>query len=208
MKRNKFITVIGNIAAGKSTLVRLLSKKMPAKEIPADSLFRVNPFFPLALNDRQRWSLASDLWFLYERVKMTRKVPKFLNKGHVVVDSGLPMSYVYAKSRQLDGYLREVEWRLYQELHDEIVNGIQRSDKVVYLKAPIELILKRIKKRNRKFELKHYKAKYLQGLAMSLQAVVGQLTKSKIQVIPVDVTRIDFVNEEQDLESLIKDILR
>src|SRR3989344_2862847 len=104
MNRYKLITIIGNIGVGKSTLTGALEREMPAQRVPADSLFKINPFFPLTLNDRARWSLTSDLWFLYERVKAEREIPGFLKTAHVVVDSGLPMSWVYARSRVGSGY--------------------------------------------------------------------------------------------------------
>ncbi len=207
MAKYKFITVIGNIAAGKSTLVELLSEKMPAREVPADSLFRINPFFPLALTDRVRWSLASDLWFLYERVKMTRDIPEQVKRNHVVVDSGLPMSFVYARSRLVHGYLTDDEWELYKAIHDEIIPKTRFPDKVIYLKAPIDMILERIKKRDRKFELKHYNRKYLKGLAIGLGLVVKKLEVNKVKIVPVDVAKVDFVKNEADLQGLIDSVL-
>lgn len=206
MKRNKFITIIGNIASGKSTLTRLLSKELRAKQIPADSLFRVNPFFPLTLNDRPRWSLASDLWFFYERLKLERKIPQQLKTTHVIVDSGLPMSFVYARSRLISGYLTKNEWELYKSIHDELLPTAKFPDMIIYLKAPVETILKRIKRRRRKFELKHYSEKYLLGLEESLEIVIKKLKKHQVKIIQIDTTKIDFINNLTDLNNLKKQI--
>lgn len=208
MTKNRFITVIGNIASGKSTLTRLMCQKLQAKSIPADSLFRVNPFFPLALNDRPRWSLASDLWFFYERLKLERKIPRELKKHHVVVDSGLPMSFVYARSRLISGYLTKNEWKLYKSIHDELLPTASFPDLIIYLKTPVEIILKRIRQRRRKFELKHYTAKYLRGLEESLEMVVKKLKKRKIKIIEIDTTQIDFIHSETDLSQLIGEVVK
>ena len=208
MPKNKFITIIGNIASGKSTLTRLMCRKLRAKSISADSLFRVNPFFPLALNDRPRWSLASDLWFFYERLKMERKIPKTLNKYNVIVDSGLPMSFVYARSRLISGYLTQNEWELYKSIHDELLPSARFSDVIIYLRTPVATILKRIKRRRRKFELKHYSAKYLEGLEESLDMVIKKLNKHKIRIIEIDTTKIDFIHNEADLNQLIGEVFK
>lgn len=204
--KNKFITIIGNIASGKSTLTRLLTKKLKARQIPADSLFRINPFFPLALNDRPRWSLASDLWFFYERLKLERKIPKQLKTNHVIVDSGLPMSFVYARSRLINDYLTQNEWELYKSIHDELLPTAKFPDTIIYLKTPVEMILKRIRRRRRQFELKHYTAKYLQGLEESLEIVVKKLIKHRVRIINIDTTKIDFIHNQIDLNNLIKQL--
>lgn len=205
MSKNKFITIIGNIASGKSTLTRLLTKQLKARQIPADSLFRVNPFFPLALNDRPRWSLASDLWFFYERLKLERKIPQRLKTHHVIVDSGLPMSFVYARSRLISGYLTQNEWELYKSIHDELLPTAQFPDTIIYLKTPVEIILKRIHRRRRQFELKHYTAKYLRGLGKSLEMVVKKLQKHGIRIVSVETNRIDFIHNQNDLNNLIQE---
>ena len=208
MSKNKFITIIGNIASGKSTLTRLLGQRLKAKQIPADSLFRVNPFFPLALNDRSRWSLASDLWFFYERLKLERKIPHQLKSHHVIVDSGLPMSFVYARSRLISGYLTSNEWKLYKAIHDELLPTARFSDLIINLNTPVETILKRIKRRRRQFELRHYTAKYLLGLESSLAMVVKKLIRHKVRLIDIDTTQIDFIHNDNDLQQLVKKVLK
>lgn len=58
MTRSKLITIIGNIGVGKSTLTDLLERYLKAKKVPADSLYQVNPFFPLVVGDRVGLKIA------------------------------------------------------------------------------------------------------------------------------------------------------
>ena len=51
----KLVVIIGNVGSGKSTVSKMLAKKLGAKLVPADKFFEINPFFPLALEDRKRW---------------------------------------------------------------------------------------------------------------------------------------------------------
>ncbi len=71
-----FITIIGNIASGKSTIAHFLAKQLDADLVMADELYKTNPFFQNAVVDRSRWSLASDLWFLMKRVEMAKELEK------------------------------------------------------------------------------------------------------------------------------------
>ena len=150
----KVITVIGNIGSGKTTLTKRLAKTLKAKEIQADSLYLKNPFFPLAIKDRKRWSLASDLWFLNERVKIMEN--NLLSKQKLVIDSGLPMSWVYAHSRTKSGFYTEEEAKIYDSLNRILTSTLKPENIIVKLEADIDFLFQRIQTRGRNFELKHF----------------------------------------------------
>lgn len=201
--KSKLVVVVGNVGSGKSTLTNLLAKELPAEKVPADDLFKTNPFFPLAVGDRTRWSLTSDIWFLYERVKMAREIPKVLKKNHVVVDSGLPMSFVYAHSRLGSGYFTDDEWELYKCLHDELTKSIRLPDMVVHLSGPIDFLRKRIEERGREFEVKFHTLEYLSSLEESLELVVGELRKKGVNVLEYRSDKVDFVGDKEQLKKII-----
>lgn len=207
MPKHKQITVIGNVGSGKTTLTKLLAGRLPAKKIPADSLFRINPFFSLALKDRKRWSLASDLWFLYKRLELVRQVPRLLVKSHVIVDSGLLMSFVYTHSRLRDGYFSKDEWELYHSLYKELTVNEKSPDMVIYLQAPVAFLRKRIKERGRKFEIKNHSKDYLNNLNKSLKKVVKELKMQGTKVIAIKADKVDFVKRGIDLMELAGKIL-
>lgn len=181
MTKNKLITVIGNVGSGKSTLTRLLAKKLSATIVPADELYKINPFFPLAVKDRKRWSLASDLWFLRERVNLAKKYPQYLLKKNVVVDSGIPMSWVYANSRLKSGFFTRDEWNLYKNYYRVATANIRPPDIVIFLKAKVPFLMERIRKRGRSFEIKYFDQKYLASLEQSIEGFMKiQDRKTKI----------------------------
>jgi len=178
-----FITVIGNVGAGKSTFARFLAQKLPAHLVAADELYKTNPFFEDAVVDRSRWSLASDIWFLTRRVEMALDLENILTKQTVVQDSGLLMSWVYANSRLVAKHMNERETELYNELFDEFTKKTVRENLIIYLNLPIPLLRKRIEKRGRAFEVKYHSEAYLQGLQQSLDKLVERLKKQGIGVI-------------------------
>lgn len=206
--KNKFIVLVGNIGVGKSTVSKMLAQALPAQLVPADEFYKSNPFFPLAIEDRQRWSLASDLWFLKERVQMALEFDRYLLRSNVVVDSGLPMSQVYTHSRLEHGYFIPEEWELYQECYDVFTRDLKQPDIIVYMQAPPEFLRKRIEQRGREFEIKHHSLEYLQGLANSLEHVVGNMEALGREIIRIDVTQVDFVQDPENIRQLVEDIER
>lgn len=207
MQQYKQIVIIGNVGAGKSTLTDLLVERLPAKQVPADSLFKTNPFFPLAVSDRSRWSLTSDLWFLYERVKLARQTAKILEKQHVVVDSGLPMSFVYSHSRIGSGYFTADEWNFYKAIYDELTSTIAPPELVIYLKASMNSLEKRIKKRGREYELKFFTREYLAALEESLEVLIDELYRRQIRVMEINGEKGDFLRDSDFVDEMISTLL-
>lgn len=208
MNNKKLITIVGNVGTGKSTLTDLLADALPAIKVPADSLFKINPFFPLAVQDRARWSLTSDIWFLHERIKLSREIPDILAKANVIVDSGLPMSYAYAHSRIGSGYFTDDEWKLYEELYNQLITIEDQSDIVVYLHAPVPFLLERISLRGREFEVKYYKEEYLAGLQHSIELMIRRLKKKNVEVLSFDVSKVGFLNDVPKFNSLIEELVK
>lgn len=203
--KHPYITVIGNVASGKSTVSKLLAKKLGAKLVKADELYKVNPFFKDAVVDRTRWSLASDIWFLIKRVEMAKKIEKALESKPVVQDSGLLMSWVYTNSRLAQGHMNQSETVLYNTISDTITKNVPKETAVIYLKESVPLLLERIKTRGRDFEIKHHSELYLKGLEQSLTQMVKLLRKRQIPVLEYSQNR-DISSDEgkRKYDSFIK----
>lgn len=196
MNKNLCITVVGNPGTGKSTFVEWLTNRLQCKQIPADSLFQTNPFFPLALKDRKRWSLASDIWFLSKRVGLYKKLPRLIKKSHVVIDSGLPMSYVYSHSRLESGFFTVDEWALYQQLYTDLTKRSIQPHLIIYLQLPVSEQRNRILTRGREFEKTHHTEEYLSSLQHSLEHMISLHKEKGIKILTVDTTRDIRTDEE------------
>jgi deoxyguanosine kinase len=201
----KIITVIGNIGGGKSTLTKHLAHKLKAKLVKADNLYLINPFFPLAVKDRKRWSLASDLWFLKERVKVISKELK-TDTQFVVIDSGIPMSWIYSNSRIKSGHYAKEEWELYQNYYNLLTKIIPPSDILIELTAPSNQLMQRIKKRGREFEKKHFNIPYLESITTSLNEYKKQVLAPTTKLITLNTQMVDLRKPEH-LQALIRSIL-
>lgn len=187
MKQNQqMITVIGNIGSGKTTLTPLIAKKLKAKTVMADNLFQtIDPFRELYLNDLKRWALANELWLTLERVILVKKYLREHKGKKLVVDSGLLMSWAYTHGHYLAGIITQDEWNLYRRLFDRIAIGLFTSSIVVALDCSVKTLMKRIKKRGRKFELEYYNPVYLSRIDKGLEKLKEKLKRKGIKVVSI-----------------------
>lgn len=203
--KKPFITVVGNVASGKSTIAKFIADNLPARFVPADELFKTNPFFKDTLSDRKRWSLASDLWFLVKRSELTEKFAKTLRK-EIVQDSGLLMSWAYANSRLRSGYMNKNEMSLYNMLFLKLTNSLPKENLVIYLNLPIPVLLERIKKRGRSFELEFYTPEYLDRVSKSLDDLIKKIQERTSVLMFNNDNWYDIISSKEDRDGLLKKV--
>jgi deoxyadenosine/deoxycytidine kinase len=202
----KYITIIGNVGAGKSTLINLINKKLKLPVLLADELFQTtDPFQKNFLKDMERWALANELWLTKERALLLKKYAKNCKEKVVIIDSGLLMSWVYTRSHVLGGVLTKNEWNLYKDIFDIVSKDFIDNMGIIYLDYSCSTLLKRIKKRGRDYEINGYSKKYVLHIQKGLDQLVSKIKKDNKNILHIDEKNIpDFENEKRDQEKLIK----
>ena len=193
MKYN-FITIEGNIGAGKTTLAHLLSKHFNARLILEE--FAENPFLPKFYENRQQYAFPLELFFMAERYKQLKELlqTKDLFQTLTISDYLFTKCLLFAKVN-----LAEQEFLLYQKLFDIINPQLIQPDLLIYLHAPVSKLKDNIAKRNRSYE-QSIDPEYL----FSLQETYTQYIKQyKIKTLFIDVTNADFLGNEQQLEAVL-----
>ena len=186
------ITVVGPIAAGKTTASQLLSKELHLPLLDAD-LFEENPFLPAYSTDTARWSFATELFFTTHRIKKLTTISGMLKTSSVVVDSGLIMSHeVYTKNHLVQGTMTAAEWEFFTAIVDDYKKNIPEPDIVVVLSASPTLQLRRIAARGRSFE-SGYTLEYLQNITDRIEEYSAGLENRP------EVARILLNTEQYDL---------
>ncbi len=189
-----FITIEGNIGAGKTTLAHLLSKHFNARLILEE--FAENPFLPKFYENPQQYAFPLELFFMAERYKQLKDLlqTKDMFQNVTVSDYLFTKCLLFAKVN-----LPDEEFRLYQKLFDIINPQIVQPDILIYLHTPVNKLQENIKKRNRKYE-QSIPNDYL----FSLQETYTQYIKQHhIKTLFVDATNADFLDNPAHLKVIL-----
>ncbi len=189
-----FVTIEGNIGAGKTTLANILSKKLNAKLILEE--FADNPFLPKFYEKPEQYAFPLELFFMAERYKQLKEMlqTKDLFQSTIVSDYLFTKCLLFAKVT-----LPEEEYKLYQKLFDIINPQILQPEILIYLHSPVEKLQDNIKKRNRSYE-QSIPDEYLH----SLQETYTQYIKQhEIKTLFVDASNADFIHNENHLNIIL-----
>jgi deoxyadenosine/deoxycytidine kinase len=189
-----FITIEGNIGAGKTTLAHLLARHYNARLIL--EAFADNPFLPKFYENPQQFAFPLELFFMAERYKQLKELiqQKDLFQNVTVSDYLFTKCLLFAKVN-----LPEDEFRLYQRLFDIIHQQLLQPDILIYLHSPVQKLQQNIKKRARSYE-QNIPDSYLQ----SLQEMYTQYLKQHHQItLFVDAGQADFLGNDTHLQTII-----
>jgi deoxyadenosine/deoxycytidine kinase len=189
-----FITIEGNIGAGKTTLSHLLSKHYNARLVLEQ--FADNPFLPKFYENPQQYAFPLELFFMAERFKQLKELiqQKDLFQNLTISDYLFTKCLLFAKIN-----LIEDEFRLYQRLFDIMYQQLIQPEILIYLHAPVNKLQQNIKKRNRPYE-QRIPDDYL----FSIQETYTHYIKQhNIKTLFVDASNADFLSNEKHLKVIL-----
>ena len=183
-----FITIEGNIGAGKTTLSHLLSRHFNARLVLEE--FADNPFLPKFYENPKLYAFPLELFFMAERYKQLKDLiqQKDLFQSVTISDYLFTKCLLFAKVN-----LPDDEFRLYQRLFDIIHQQLLQPDLLIYLHTPVSRLQQNIKKRNRSYE-KNIADEYL----FSIQETYTHYIKQHhMKTLFVDASHADFLGNEK-----------
>ena len=203
MKR--YLVLAGNIGAGKSTLVDLLCRRLgwtPYFEPVAE-----NPYLKDFYADMERWAFHSQAFFLMHRARSHRELS--LEPGSVVQDRSLyEDAEVFARNLHRQGRMDDRDYGVYRELYGVLSSLLPPPDLVVYLKASVPTLRRRIVQRARAFE-QTIPDEYLYGLNALYEEWIGAFRLAPVLTVEADDT--DMLDRPADLDAVlvrIEEVLR
>jgi deoxyadenosine/deoxycytidine kinase len=190
-----FITIEGNIGAGKTTLAHLLSKHYNARLILEE--FADNPFLAKFYENPQQFAFPVELFFMAERYKQLKELLHTQDLFNSITIS----DYLFTKCLLFAKVTLPVdEFRLYQRLFDIIHQQLIQPDLLIYLHSPVQKLQENIKKRNRSYE-QNIPDDYL----FNLQETYTQYIKQhNIKTLFIDMSNADLLGNPAHLQTIIE----
>lgn len=191
------IALAGNIGAGKTTLTELLAKhyKWHAHYEDVDE----NPYLNDFYEDMQRWSFNLQIYFLNSRFKQVvdiRSSSKTVIQDRTIYED----AEIFAPNLHSMGLMSTRDFHTYSNLFQMMNKMVQAPDLLVYLRASVPTLVNQIQKRGREYE-NSIRIDYLKQLNERYEAWVNRYKAGKLLIIDVD--RIDFQNNPEDLSNVI-----
>jgi len=198
VRETRYIAVEGPIGVGKTSLARRLADAFGASLV--QELADANPFLARFYEDPPRWGLATQLSFLLTRYRQQQALAEEPR------DHGAVADYLFAKDRIFaEMNLQGDELALYRDVFARLGGPVPTPDLVIYLEARPEVLLRRLRKRNREFE-RRITPRYLEALIEAYRKFFHEYAEAPLLV--VNCSAIDFVEQGSDLADLIHEIRR
>ena len=195
-----FILVAGNIGSGKTSLTERLGAKLgwrTAFESVSD-----NPYLAEFYADMHQWSFHLQVFFLGHRAQQHLALATCAESA--IADRSIyEDAYIFARALHHLGNLNERDYQSYCTVFNLVIAGLPRPDLLLYLKAPVEVLVDRIRKRGRGME---------SGISAEYLALLDSFYEDWIQIFdlcPVLTIRtddLDYVNKPRHLDIVVERI--
>lgn len=193
-----YIAVEGPIGVGKTSFAEMLAERLRYRLVsdPAD-----NPFIEQFYDDQPGAAFRAQLYFLLERHSKLAAVkqPGLYQQG-TVADFLFERDKLFATVN-----LNEDELKIHEKMYALLGERLPRPDLVIYLGAPVDILLRRIRGRSRAYE-KRLNEAYLSEIAETYARFFLRWTATPL--IVVNTQDIDFVKRPQDMDDLVRRIER
>ncbi len=189
-----FVAVAGNIGVGKSTLVGKICATLnwqPYYEPVAE-----NPYLEDFYEDMKAWAFHSQVFFLTHRLRMHLSLledPKSVIQDRSVYED----AEVFAANLFRQGEISERDYSTYRKLYKLLCDMLRPPDLVIYLRASVPTLQRRIAARGRDFE-SNIDPEYLQQLNALYEQWISNFSLCPVLAVPTD--EMDFVSHNGHLE--------
>ena len=194
MKNSFYIIIEGTIGVGKTSLAKILSKKIDAKIILEE--FEDNPFLPDFYKNPKRYAFQTQLFFLLSRYRQQIEFQQI-----DIFSKSIISDYMFMKDRIFAALnLDDKEIALYDKIATILEKNITYPDLIIFLQSDTERLMDNIKKRGRSYEM-NMDWNYIDSLNQIYNEFFFRYNNSPLLII--NTNDIDFVNDQEDLNEIL-----
>jgi deoxyadenosine/deoxycytidine kinase len=196
----KFVAVAGNIGVGKSTLVEMVCQRLRWK--PFFEPVTDNPYLPDFYNDMQTWAFHSQIFFLTNRLRAHRNLldhPTSVIQDRSVYEDAEVFACNLYRQKQMSAR----DYNTYRELYRVLSEFLPPPDLVVYLRASVPTLQRRIRHRGRNYE-RQIESSYLDQLNNLYETWIENFSLCPVLTIPAD--NLDFVENRSHLDLIVQKV--
>ena len=192
-----YIAVDGPIGVGKTAVVERLAERLDATTLLEE--WGQNPFLKGFYEGTPGAAFQVELFFLLSRYRQQQELRQRNLFNQVTL-----ADYVFEKSKLFAFLnLEDSELLIYEKLYGLLAESAPRPDLAVYLQAPTEVLMKRIRARGRPEEA-HLSEDYLAEVNRAYNHYFFHYTQSPLLV--VNTADVNFARSDQDLDDLLRQI--
>jgi deoxyadenosine/deoxycytidine kinase len=199
MAEHQFIVVEGPIGVGKTSLARRLAESLSGQPVLEDAA--QNPFLERFYKTPRAGALPAQLYFLFQRCQQLAALNQQDLFAQVrVADYLLEKDRLFARVT-----LDDAEFALYEQVYAKLDVQAPKPDLVVYLQAPVDVLLERIGRRGIAYE-QYIERDYLVRLNEAYARFFHEFAAAPLLI--VNAAAIDPVNNPADYDELLGAIRR
>lgn len=196
----KLILVAGNIGSGKTSLTERIGERLgwrTAYESVAD-----NPYLPDFYASMKDWSFHLQVFFLGHRAQQHLEL--FEDPQSAIIDRSIyEDAYIFARALHSMGNINERDFTTYRQVFNLVVKNLPPPALLIYLKAPVSVLVERIKKRGRDIE-SSIDPNYLTLLESYYDDWIRNFDLCPVLTLRTD--DLDFVHKPKHLDLVVQKI--